>query len=73
MYSSITANITLAILLSDILLLTSKSFLPRPLHVGIPIGHPYSTVLISSPMIFRSSLARDNSHSLTGLFPLLVS
>ena len=51
--------------------LTSKSPWPKGLHVGIPIGHPISTVLISVPIIFRfSGEIFSVSHFLTGSLPL---
>jgi hypothetical protein len=40
------------------------------LTFGIPIGHPNSTVLISSPRIFLSADEKPNIHSLTGCLPL---
>src|SRR5258708_16286960 len=41
-------------------------------QTGIPIGQPYSTVLISPPIIRLSSLSRSFSHSLTGSVPEAV-
>src|SRR5690349_10346905 len=41
-------------------------------HTGIPMGHPYSTVLISPPIMRLSSLSRPLSHSLTGSLPEAV-
>ena len=38
-------------------------------HIGIPMGQPYSTVLISPPIIRLSSLSKPLSHSLTGSVP----
>src|SRR5215469_8367222 len=41
-------------------------------HTGMPMGQPYSTVLISPPIIRLSSLSRPFSHSLTGSVPEAV-
>src|SRR5579864_5411790 len=41
-------------------------------QTGIPTGQPYSTVLISPPIIRLSSLSRSFSHSLTGSVPEAV-
>src|SRR5216684_6621993 len=41
-------------------------------QTGIPMGQPYSTVLISPPIIRLSSLSRSFSHSLTGSVPEAV-
>src|SRR5690348_3860170 len=41
-------------------------------HTGIPMGHPYSTVLISPPITRLSSLSRPLSHSRTGSVPEAV-
>jgi len=38
-------------------------------QTGIPIGQPYSTVLMSVPMSIRSALSSDLSHSRTGSLP----
>src|SRR5208282_4286517 len=46
---------------------------PRGLHTGIPTGQPNSTVLMSSPMRFRSSDdGSPFSHSRTGSPPASV-
>ena len=39
---------------------------------GIPIGHPYWTVLMSSPIVFLYSTLNDLSQSRTGSAPLSV-
>src|SRR5437588_12828107 len=41
-------------------------------QTGIPMGQPYSTVLISPPIIRLSSLSKSFSHSLTGSVPEAV-
>src|SRR5258707_15529416 len=41
-------------------------------QTGMPMGQPYSTVLISPPIIRLSSLSRCFSHSLTGSVPEAV-
>src|SRR5438093_12906724 len=41
-------------------------------HTGIPMGQPYSTVLISPPIMRLSSLSRPLSHSRTGSVPEAV-
>jgi hypothetical protein len=42
------------------------------LQTGIPIGHPNSTLLMSSPIRFRSSVESRLSHSRTGSPPAPV-
>lgn len=69
----IIVNKTLAIWLPGIFDLTSHKFDSNFFTVGIPIGHPYSTVLRSKPIIFLASTVCDFSHSLTGAFPFAVS
>src|SRR5229473_4609818 len=67
-------KITRAILPSEIRLRTSQRSL-YPLmerQTGIPMGQPYSTVLISPPIIRLSSLSKSFSHSLTGSVPEAV-
>ncbi len=39
---------------------------------GIPIGQPYSSVLMSAPKILRSALDKFFSQSLTGSAPVSV-
>lgn len=51
---------------------TSQSPLPRNRHTGMPIGHPNSTVFMSSPIRFRSSLVRVFNQSRTGSPPASV-
>src|SRR5579884_733431 len=41
-------------------------------QTGRPMGQPYSTVLMSPPIIRLSSLSRAFSHSLTGSVPEAV-
>ena len=45
---------------------TSHSPFPKGRQSGIPIGQPYSTSLMSSPTIFRSSGSSSLSQSRTG-------
>jgi len=58
-------------ILSFKLVLTSHTPLYNFSTTGIPIGQPYWTVLISSPISLFSSLGKDFNHSLAG--SLLVS
>jgi hypothetical protein len=61
---------TRAIRLPSRLVRTSYSPAPIGAHVGIPTGQPYSTVAISIPISFRSSLLKTCSQSRTGSAPL---
>jgi hypothetical protein len=45
---------------------------PIASHVGIPIGHPYSTFRMSLPMPWRSTSDNDFNHSRTGSLPVSV-
>src|SRR5260370_12994742 len=45
---------------------------PSGLQTGIPTGHPNSTVLMSSPMRFRSSAESPLIQSRTGSLPASV-
>jgi len=63
-------NKTLASLPSLKLDLTSYNLFPIGLTVGIPTGHPNSTVFMFSPRIFRFDGERLSIQSLTGIFPL---
>lgn len=46
--------------------------LPKGRQTGMPIGHPYSTVLMSAPIRNRSPFVIDFSQSRTGPVPPLV-
>lgn len=70
MRSPIMQNITLAIRLLEISLLISQRPSPNDRQIGIPIGHPNSAVAMSNPIVLRSAVSKDLSHSRTGSLPV---